>query len=242
MKKDEVAEYINTIKDPQRFLAYCNKFHESEPRDIAYVVSASIVSKDPGDINFILAGAKIIIMTWNVASYQKLRRDVKLRLEKDIVDAYEESREDLKSFRGRRLENIDLDDNNIKDAIKNIFLNFSTKTSIGSTGASKILHLINPHVFMMWDARIREAYHTLHVGHGLYGKNQKIAECYLEFLKQSQEIIKTLLHNISEDDLWKEHQKSIEKEFFRVFSFRETILKMLDEANYIRFTKGVTII
>jgi hypothetical protein len=241
MKKDEVVEYINTIRDPQKFLAYCNKFHESEPRDIAYVVSASIVSKDPDNINFILAGSRIIIMTWNIVIYQKLPRDVKLRLEKDILDAYEESREDLKSFRGRRLENIDLDDNNIEDAIKNIFLKFSTKASIGSTGASKILHLINPHVFMMWDTKIKKAYHKLHKRHRSYDENQKTAECYLEFLKQSQEIIKTLLHNISEDNLWKEHQKSIDKEFFRVFSFRETILKMLDEVNYIRFTKGVII-
>jgi hypothetical protein len=91
----------------------------------------------------------------------------------------------------------------------------------------------------MWDTKIRGAYHTLHVGHGLYGKNQEVAECYLEFLKQSQEIIKTLLQNISEDDLWKEHQKFMNKEFFETFSFRETILKMLDEANYIRFTRRV---
>jgi len=93
----------------------------------------------------------------------------------------------------------------------------------------------------MWDIKIKKAYNKLHKRLRSYDGNQKTAEYYLEFLKQSQEIIKTLLYNISEDDLWKEHQKSIDKEFFRVFSFRETILKMLDEVNYIRFTKGVTI-
>jgi hypothetical protein len=237
--KIEVIEYIKSIKDPQKFLAYCKKYHEIEPRDIAYIVSASTVSKDPENISFMLAGAEIIIITWNIIGGR--RRLNRKRLEEDIVNAYEESKKDLKIFREKRLENIDLDDTNIRDAIKNIFLKFSSKTSIGSTGASKILHLINPHVFMMWDTKIRGAYHKLHKRHRSYDENQKIAECYLEFLKQSQEIIKTLLQNISEDDLWKEHQKFINKEFFETFSFRETILKMLDEANYIRFTRRITL-
>jgi len=130
-----------------------------------------------------------------------------------------------------------------KNAIKKyIFLKFSLKASIKSTGASKILHLINLHIYMTWDTKIKKAYHKSYKRHRSYDNNQKLSECYLDFLKLSQEIIKTLLYNISEDDLWKEHQKSVEKEFFRVFSFRETILKMLDEVNYIRFTKGVTII
>jgi hypothetical protein len=176
--KVEVIEYIKNIKDPQKFLAYCKKYHEIEPRDIAYIVSASIVSKDPDNINFMLAGAEIIIMTWNIIGGR--RRLNRRRLEEDIVDAYEESKKDLKIFR-EKLENIDLDDTNIRDAIKNIFLKFSSKSSIRCTGASKILHLINPRVFMMWDLKIRGAYHRLHVKHRSYDENQKIAECYLEF-------------------------------------------------------------
>jgi len=100
-------------------------------------------------------------------------------------------------LRGERLENLNLNDSELEETVKKIFLEFSLKRSIEFTGASKILHVLNPSVFMMWDSSIRDAYHKLHTNNHKLGS----PECYLEFLKQSQEIIKAILCKRSEDDI-----------------------------------------
>jgi len=233
MQKDEVVEFIEGIKDPERLLEHCKKFHEKEPRDIAYVVSRNIISSHPNDANFILAGAKVIIISWNTARSLRLKSTDKEKLEDHILTAYKSSEEKLKELQGKRLESLDLSDNKLKEDIKDIFLEFSSKKSIGFTGASKILHVINPHVFMMWDLNIRRGYHKLHK------RNHRIgdSECYFEFLKQSQEIIRAILSKRDEDDLWKEHLKFLDRSFMKAFSFSESVLKMLDECNYVRFNQ-----
>jgi len=229
MRRNEVIEYIESIKAPQKFLEYCKKFHEEEPRDIAYVVSRNAVSIDPSNISFILAGGKIIIITWNAVRFQRLPKEVRDNLENDILEAYMKTKLELEKLKGERLEN--LNDGEFKETIKRIFLEFSSKKFIEFTGASKILHMLNPFAFMMWDNNIRNAYHKLHTDNHKSGS----PECYLEFLKQSQEIIKTILSKRNEDDIWSNHLTFIDKDFMMAFSFRESMLKMLDECNYVRF-------
>jgi len=233
MKKEEVKEFIESIKEPEKFLEYCGKLHETEqddPRDIAYIVSVYL-AKHP-DIYFKLAGAWLIVMTWNVVRFRSLKREDKAKLKEklgdDILDAYRKCEEKLRKFEGKSLLDLDLDDNEIKEDIKSIFSEFSSKKSIEFTGASKILHILNPHVFMMWDASIREAYHKLH------NKGHKKAdpECYLEFLKQSQDIIRNILNKEIEEDLWSKHLTFLDESFMKAFSFKESILKMLDECNF----------
>lgn len=97
MEKNEVVEYIESVKDPVKFVEYCRKYHEEEPRDIAYVVSSSIASRDPNNISFILVGAKLIIVTWNVAGFQRLPWRVRIDLENDILNAYSKIRERFES-------------------------------------------------------------------------------------------------------------------------------------------------
>jgi hypothetical protein len=235
MGRNEVIEYIKSIKNPEKFLEYCKKFHEEELRDIAYVVSRNVISRDPSNISFILAGAKIIIITWNAVRFQRLPKEVRDNLENDITEAYTKTKLELEKLKGERLENLNLNDGELEETIKRIFLEFSSKKSIEFTGASKILHVLNPFAFMMWDNNIRSAYHKLHTGNHKSGS----PECYLEFLKQSQEIIKTILSKRSEDDIWSNHLTFIDKDFMTAFSFRESMLKMLDECNYVRFKLNI---
>jgi len=235
MKRNEIIKYIDDIKDPKKFLEYCKKYHEEEDVDIAYLVSRNVISKNPNNISFILAGTKLIIITWNALRLQRLPKGVRESLENDIREAYTESKLNLEKIKGERLENLSLSDDELKKTIKRIFQEFSSKKSIGFTGASKILHLLNPYLFMMWDYNIREAYHKLHT------KNHELGDpdCYLEFLKQSQEIIRTILSKRSENDIWNDHLTFIDKDFMAAFSFKESMLKMLDECNYIRFTLNI---
>jgi hypothetical protein len=235
MRRNEVIEYIKSIETPGKFVEYCKKYHEEEKRDIAYVVSRNVISKDSSNISFVLAGAKIIIITWNAVRFQRLSKEVRDKSENDILEAYTKTELELEKLRGERLENLNLNDGEFGETIKRIFLEFSLKKSIGFTGASKILHVLNPFVFMMWDNNIRNAYHELHVEDHKSGS----PECYLEFLKQSQEIIKTILSRRSEDDIWSDHLTFIDKDFIMAFSFRESMLKMLDECNYVRFKLNI---
>jgi hypothetical protein len=88
---------------------------------------------------------------------------------------------------------------------------------------------------MMWDNSIRDAYHKLHADN----HKSSSPECYLEFLEQSQKIIKTILSKRSENDIWSTHLTFIDKDFMAAFSFRESMLKMLDECNYVRFKLNI---
>jgi hypothetical protein len=127
MKREEVIEYIESIKNPEKFLEYCKKFHEEEPRDIAYVVSRNVISRDPGNISFILAGARVIIITWNMVRFQRLPKEVRDNLGKDILEAYMKTRLELEKLKGERLENLHLNDDELKETIKRIFLEFFVK-------------------------------------------------------------------------------------------------------------------
>ncbi|MEM2777060.1 MAG: hypothetical protein QXU83_07340 [Candidatus Bathyarchaeia archaeon] len=234
MSKEAIADFMKAIKDPAMFLKYCKKYHEEDPRDIAYIIIRNIIFKDPENLSYILAASKLII-TWNTARHQRLPYEIRKSLEDDIIKAYEESRRTLESFKNERLELLVLEDDLTKEKIKTAFFNFSSKKSIGSTGASKILHIINPHVFMMWDTNIRNSYHKLHK------KNHKTGdeECYFEFLKQCQEIVRAILKQKSEEDLWKIHHNFLDKDFIEALSFKENILKMLDECNFVRFKLNI---
>ncbi|MEM2613490.1 MAG: hypothetical protein QXO15_04585 [Nitrososphaerota archaeon] len=37
MSKEIITRFLEAIKDPEKLLKYCKKFHEEEPRNIAYV-------------------------------------------------------------------------------------------------------------------------------------------------------------------------------------------------------------
>jgi hypothetical protein len=227
--REEVGAFVRKIKSPLAFIENCKKYHEEERRDIAYVIAWEVVHRKPQNIHHILAGSKLMIITWNAVGFGRLPKRVKQGLESEIIDSYNRCRSELDNLSPKRL--VELDDSEIKIAGE-VFQEFSSKRSIGSTGASKVLHILNPDVFMMWDNNIRKAYHVLH-----NEKKHGIKECYIEFLKQSKEIVQAILKEETEDRLWERHLTFLDKEFIQAFSFHETALKMLDECNYVKFTK-----
>jgi len=81
------------------------------------------------------------------------------------------SREAYQKLQGKSLLDINLDDKEIEDAIKEAYDSAEVKY-IGATAISKILHLLNPELFVMWDDDIRKKYK---VAGSVAG--------YLEFLK-----------------------------------------------------------
>ena len=75
---------------------------------------------------------------------------------------------------------IDLDQ--MGDEIKEIFKKISSIRNVGPTSASKILHLLKPQLFIMWDMDIAKTYRVKTSPTG-----------YLEFLKRCQLILRSII-------------------------------------------------
>ncbi|HLE76102.1 MAG TPA: hypothetical protein VI864_08725 [Candidatus Bathyarchaeia archaeon] len=128
-------------------------------------------------------------------------------------------------LRGENFLTVKFDDKEISDSIKTIYGELDAIPYIGSpTTLSKILHLLNPKIFVMWDNAIEEHYHRI---------NHRVdctAEGYLEFLKETQKAVLEALN---------EHKKAtgktldtIEKELESKYK-NKTITKLIDEYNWV---------
>jgi len=154
----------------EEFNENLRKFDKLEKRGSYYPMFLNMIEK-----GFEIEAFLFILSTWNFATFRYAMKDFDLIGFKQIV-------EDLKpyfeKFKGKSIESINFD--NYEDEIKYIFQELSNIKGIQYTGASKLMHLTIPEVFVMWDAYIRKAW-------GLrYGKSDD----YFNFLKKMQEEFK----------------------------------------------------
>ena len=170
---------------------------------------------------------------WNVRFFETLSKETKKNLEKEILRAYNECKFDLEKLNRKKLSKLNFNKNG--NLIKRIYSTFSIMTSIGYTGAAKVLHILKPNVFMMWDLEIRRAYFKIN------NNIRDPAKFYLKFLQKSKKIINAILRLVDEKTLWLHHMEFLDKNFVKSFSFSETILKMLDECNYLKLNLNVAI-
>jgi len=112
---------------------------------------------------------------------------------------------------------IDLDQ--MGDETKEIFKKISDIKNVGPTSASKILHLLRPQLFMMWDMDIAKTYRVKPSPTG-----------YLEFLKRCQLILRSIVRNYRNLGLIDPEQYLIEK-------FGKPLTKLLDEYNWLKTRK-----
>jgi hypothetical protein len=115
-----------------------------------------------------------------------------------------------------------LDGTSVENCIIENFNAVIENEAVSSTGASKAYHMLYPRVFMMWDTAIIEAYHqegesrhwTSGAGQGLHASGE--GECYLAFLKETQDFIRSELNM----DRFPEKSPA----------------KVMDEYNYAKYT------
>jgi hypothetical protein len=127
-------------------------------------------------------------------------------------------------LRDKKFLTINFNEQVISDSIKTIYGKLDPIPYIGSpTTTSKILHLLNPEIFVMWDNAIVEEYHR---------KNRRVdytARGYLEFLKETQ---KAVLEAFIEHE--KETGKTLDKIEEELESkYKKTITKIIDEYNWV---------
>lgn len=249
--KDEILQFISKIKNPDELIKGCKKFYEIEPRDLAYVIARKTIVENSDSEWHLLGGVKILLLIWNAVYYQRLNEEIKKDVENEILIALRNTKNDFSSLSKEKLETINLNNRSVFEKIKKIFISFARHKSIGITGASKAIHLINPQLFMMWDNEIRKNYHRYHRSltnsesyerHSCSNKPDDAAKCYIEFMRTMQDIAKDILKQKSAEDLWRTHPSySLEPQFISAFQqiSKRELTKMLDECNYVKFRRGI---
>ena len=90
----------------------------------------------------------LLLATWNTAAFRYAIHFPLEEYEKELAAVVAE----LQPFTGRTLASLTEQD---RKPIEDAFNRLRPFTGVGATGASKILHLINSDVFVMWDQYIR---------------------------------------------------------------------------------------
>lgn len=150
------------------------------------------------------------------------------------------------------LSEISMNDEKVISTIAELYNGLDRIQSINDTSVSKILHILCPVLFVMWDNEIRSYYLTV-------SEHKSGPKAYLHFLKRMQVLARSLLEqnkNISQD-LSLKTKKLLEgnlrnfsngselEKLKQMITFLadegKPITKFLDEYNWIAHTKKVTI-
>lgn len=153
-----------------------------------------------------------------------------------FLQIYEDVFPLLKSFENKTIVTIDFTEGT-RSCLARIFdslANCCRTARFESTDTSKILHAIIPDLFVMWDDKIKKA--TI----GVRGSGKDYdGKCYAyEFFPRMQELAKKFL-----DSFVKEHGGSYENASMRISEMADgyTLAKLIDEINYLRFTRKRTL-
>ena len=204
----EKKHYIPSEKE---FIEGIKEFEELEDRDAMYKVASFLVSHFWGKPSDMADGLGVLLLTWNQAFYRYGRFDFE-KLERCISKNLPE----LKRFRRRDISSFtDKDEKDtislfdeLLDALQ--IISGKKRGNKSPVATAKALHLLAPNFFPLWDERIAKAYDCY------YGKEP--AEKYVKFCG----IMKTMTSATKEYNIRK----------------TESRLKLIDEYNYARYSKG----
>lgn len=201
-KYNEILEQARALKQKvtvEILKQKCVEFKREEGRASFFDIAMEIVNKHP------LQASVIILATWNMERFRFMTSKSQNLV--DLENAIRKCKPLFEEIKDKdfRFTNF----NEIKDVVKEIYNTFSKVKGVEYTGASKLMHLFNKNLFVMWDTDIRE-------GYGFVFKSIQMtsAEDYLFFQKVMQEIF----GNIE----WNEPDK--------------TLVKAIDEFNYMTYT------
>ena len=124
---------------------------------------------------------------------------------------------------GLTIFNANIED--VKNEVKQIFNSLKGVKFIGPTAVSKIMHLLHPDLFIMWDNDIRAMY-----------KLGDTAEEYIRFLKMMQQFINEIINEYSQQQhiSLDEVKERLERKFGG-----KPLTKIIDEYNWLCSKEGV---
>jgi hypothetical protein len=193
----------------QEFEGALTKFDKVETmRGRLYCNALGLISR-----GFRVEAHMLILATWNFARFRYALRDFNLPAFEHVLSRLRRSLQPLASY---DLMSIDLAKH--QDTIVSSFDTLAAIKGIEYTGATKVLHLLNSRVFVMWDRfisgqypkRYYEGLGIVRSGFWPYRKFQSSGRGYLDFLTACQERFRGL--------------RSPDK--------RKTLAKCIDEFNF----------
>ena len=162
---------------------------------------------------------------WKIRNTQRIDRE---ELHKTLRNLDQYSR----LLRYKRLSNLDFAqevsevDGNVSKLVKKMYDKISNVYGVGATSTSKILHGINPSIFMMWDKKERLGYGCAENGVG-----------YLRFLFESKIILAKIVESYQEKYNCK--SEIAEERIIKQANTKRkmSLTKLLDQYNFMKFTR-----
>ena len=194
----------------EEFINGIIEFEKREKRDAMYKVATFLVSHFWGNPSDMADSLGVLLLTWNQAFYRYGIFDFEL-LEKFLL-------ENIKYFEDMRKRNITSLKIEDEDKITQLFNDLIIVLQIASgkskgkkspVAVSKVLHLLAPNYFPLWDDKIARAYECY------YSMNP--AKQYFSFCRIMKWISKEVESYIDTSD--------------------KSILKLIDQYNYSKYTK-----
>lgn len=196
----------------EEFTKATKEFDAIERRGSFYNMAIGLINN-----NFEMEAYLLILATWNFARFRYAVNDFD-------INGFKEKIKELNPY-FNRLKDEDFRTINFdkyKDDIKKIFVTLSSIKGVEFTGASKIMHLKNRSVFVMWDGYIKGEKTKKYYNELKIVKNEdweikrywNVPEDYFQFLKDMQERFKDINFQSNE----------------------KTFAKAIDEFNYVNIT------
>lgn len=137
---------MKLVKIPNKiFLDSLNSFVENEKRKDFFKLAADLVKENKHIEAYI-----IILSTWNFASFRYFVKFFDLDSFKETLNSIED---DFISLENANI--VDENFNQYEKKIRKIYNVLSAIKGVQFTGATKVMHLRNPNLFIIWDDYIR---------------------------------------------------------------------------------------
>lgn len=198
------------IPNENEFIEGCKEFKKHEKRDLMYKVATFLLKHFWGKPKDMADGLGVLLLTWNQAFYRYGELDYD-----DLENFLKRNMSIIESFKERDISSLSDDDEKL---IKSLFNQLLDVLKIESkkgprkspVGVGKALHLLCPDFFPIWDEKIARAYKCYY--------DTDPSDKYVQFCK----INKKLSEIVSNYNI----------------TLNKTTLKLIDEYNYSKYTKG----
>ncbi len=198
------------IPTPEEFKKGCLAYEKNEQRDSMYKVSTFLLQHHWGQPEDMADALGVLLSTWNNAFYRygPFSYD-------ELQQCIEGNLSILETYRSKSIINYTEDDDK---NIKVLFMAFLAALKIATgnnkgrqspVGTAKALHLLGPKFFPIWDDKIAKHYKCLY---SIDPAGQYISFCHI-----ARDMAKELSPHAHRPD--------------------RSILKLIDEFNYARYTK-----
>ena len=208
-------------------------FVENEPRDAMYKVSTYLIKEFWGKPKDITDALGVLLLTWNQAFYRYASFDFE-----ELEKCLSRNMAKIERYRDRDIFSYSLnDDSSIVKLFNEMLDALKTERGKSPVAVAKALHLLAPNFFPLWDVQIAKSYHIL------WYDSSEAASKYLILMRLTQAQTEDVVKSYTEfSGLSIEEKRTALIDICNSCSsnlpFQKSILKIIDEYNYAKYTKN----